>query len=346
MEEETMSGMSAGVTRFKVALAAVGARPLRHLALVAAGVVGTFLTPLWGATFVNMGWLDARRRVANEGLVGLGSAFAPEQARGQYADGVWTGLWRVHTLPVAFCAVQLPGTLFAMLPAVLVFGLMMPAGTSYDGLVALVLSVGVPAVVAAACLVAVTAQTMLMLRLLGRSGPSYSVGLVFRTVGVAWRGTLNDLSALMGLGASLAGAMLAAATVTGISAWLATAMKLGAGGATVVAQWTAAVLAFIVVAVALEALAQWSDEVSAETIDGAGAWNFSVWLREWLTAAIKWFASKGVFATGTGVCLAVGTVVAGRAVVTENVWDSWPGVAWFAVSATVLVTLHRTGRTA
>ncbi len=339
-----MSSAMAGASRFKGALGEVGAQPLRHLALVAAGFVGVVLTPLWGTTFVNMGWLDARRRVADEGLVGLGAAFAPEQARAQYADGIWTGFWRVQTLPIAFGAVQLPGTLFALLPAVLVFGLMMPARMSYGGTTGAVLGVGLPAIALAACLVAVTAQTMLMLRLLGRSGPRYSVGLVFHTVGVAWRRTLNDLPMLLGMGAAVAATLVAAGVFTGISGWLAAKMQLGMGGAALVGQWTGAALVFVVVAAALEALAQWSDEMALEAVDGTNAWNFSSWLREWLGAAVRWFSGKGVLATGTGVCLAMGTVVAGLAVVSGEVWTSWEGVAWFAVSAAVLVTLYRTGR--
>lgn len=341
-----MSGMSAGVSRFKGALAAVGANPLRHLALVAAGLVGAVLTPLWGATFVNMGWLDARQRVEEEGLVGLGAAFAPERASAQYEDGVWTGFWRVQTLPVAFAAVQLPGTLFALLPAVLVFGLMMPARVSYSGVTGLVLGAGLPGIVLAACLVAVTAQTMLMLRLLGRSGPRYSVGLVYRTVGIAWRGTLADLSTLMGLGAAVAVSLVAAGVFAGASGFVAAKLQLGMGGVAIIGQWTGAAMAFVIVAAALEALAQWSDEMAAEPVDGTGAWNFSSWLRQWLGSAVRWFSGKGVLATGTGVSLAMGTAVAALALVGDSTWASWVGVAWFAVSAAVLLTLYRTGRTA
>lgn len=341
-----MSGMAAGVTRFKDALEAVGAHPLRHLALMAAGLVGAVLTPLWGATFVSMGWLDARERLEQEGLVGLGAAFAPQQARAQYADGVWTGFWRTQTLPVAFAAVQLPGTLFALLPAALVFGLMMPARMSFGGATSMVLGVGLPAIVLAACLVAVMAQTMLMLRLLGHSGPRYSVGLVFRTVGVAWRGTLQDVGTLMGLGAAVAVSMVAAGVFAGASTWVAAKLELGMGGVALVGQWTAAAMAFVIVAAALESLAQWSEEVAVEAVDGAGAWHFSAWLREWLGAAVRWFAGRGVLATGTGVSLAMGTAVAAFALIGDPTWASWVGVAWFAVSAAVLLTLYRTGRTA
>ncbi len=338
-----MSDMSAGFTRFKAALGEVGSNPLHHLALVAAGLVSAVLTPLWGATFVNMGWLDARQRVADEGLVGLGAAFAPQQARAQFGDGVWTGLWRVQTLPIAVAAVGLPATLFALLPAVLVAGLMMPARMSFPGISGMVLGTALPAIVLAACLVAITAQMMLMLRLLGRSGPQYSVGLVFRVVGEAWRGTLADLPMLLGLGASVALTMIAGGIFVGISTFLATKLQLGMGGVALIAQWSGVALAFIVIASALEALAQWAEETALQPVDATGAWRFSSWLREWLLSAVRWFGGRGVMATGVGVSLAMGTVVSALAVMTGEVWTSWVGVAWFAVSAAVLVTLYRTG---
>lgn len=335
------SKLMTGVGIVRQATAEVARRPIDAAALVLAALMTIVVAPLWGATLAWLGWLGTRERLPADGVISLGEVLAPRRAREQYRDGVWRGLWRVHGISLAFAVVQVPILLLVLAPAAVAVVLFAPAGPVFaaNETVAMAVMYGVPLPVAIACGAVVAGEAVLAYRLLRSLGGPYSLGLIYRVTGAAWRVTLEHIATLVGLGFTLAlGAVVFGAVVGGL-AYLAGVLALGAGQLLIM-MWLGALLAVVVIAVALESIARWADSVALPTVDRAGSYVFTDWLWSWLGSVFGWFAKQGMIAVGTGACLVVGLLTGIAALATGQVFTSWVGLGWFAVAAAVLVTIR------
>ena len=329
----------ASLPRFAAAARTISRRPLLAAAWLAALVVAIILTPIWGTAFVAMGWLLSRRRMRDEGLGGLGETLAPALARHQFADGVWRGIWRAQKLGVAVTLIQLPTIIFAFLPAAIAAGLFTSVQAAFPGMTGMVLGYAIPGLVALACAVVVLAEHLVTYRILAASGPDYSAGLVFRAVGEAWKHTLARTSVLVGMTAGILVSAIGAGVIMGVTFWLADLLKLGMGSLVVIT-WTGALTGAFFLSLVLETLADWSDDIEIQPVEAEG-FSFSAWLGEWLQTAARWIEERGVVSVGLVVCMLIGVLSSVVALGTARTFDSWVGLGWFAVTATILVVLQR-----
>lgn len=332
--------LGASLPRLAGAARAIAQEPVTTVAWLLALAVAVVLTPIWGSAFVIMGWLAARSRMRTEGLAGLGEALAPSLARHQFRDGVWRGIWRAQKLGFAFALVQLPTSLLALTPAAIAFGLFAPTQATFGGALGLLTAYLVPCLVALACLVVILAESLVAYRILAVSGPDYSLGVVFRAVGAAWKATLAQASTLVGVTFGVLATALGVGIIVGGSGWLADLLELG-GGVLIVVQWTGVVGGLFFVGLVLETLADWSDDVNIAAVPTGEHFSFSAWFSGWLQSAVNWFAGKGVVSVGLVLILALGVLTSGVALVTGQNLVSWVGLGWFAVTAAVLVMLQR-----
>ncbi len=329
-----------GVGIVRASATEVARRPVEAVALVLAAMMTALVAPLWGATLSWIGWLEARERITSEGVIGLGSVLAPKRAREQYRDGVWRGLWRVHGVSVAFAVVQAPIILLIMVPAGVAFALFDTLGSLYPHPVAeMVVTYIVPVVIAVACLTIAVGEAVLAYRMLRTMAGPYSLGLLFRVTGAAWRVTLDHLTTLASLGITLALGTVIGGVVVGLLVSLADLLALG-DGQTAIEIWLALFLGVLVAAVELESIAGWAEGVPLPKVDESNCWVFTDWLWDWLGSVFGWFAKQGMIAVGTGACLVIGLLTGVAALATKQVFTSWVGLGWFAVTAAVLVTIR------
>jgi hypothetical protein len=325
--------------RLRKALSSIAEAPLLTLALILAVPVAMLVAPVWGKSLSWTGWLAARRRMRFDGLIGLGAVLVPQQSRAQYADGVWRGLWRVHSVSVAFGLVQLLPALLALVPAAVASLLFKGTLFLFPHPAGLILSSGVPLAVALLGLTVVGAQTLLALRLLGETGPRYTLGSIFEAAGAAWRATLRDLQNVLGLGLFFLGAALVAAAIGWVSGALAGLLRLGPGGQGLVVEWTGLALVLALFGLVLEGLAQWAEDAEVKDLGTKTDFSFTKWLVAWLTQVFAWLAARGVLAIGIGACLLMGLLTSLAALLTGQNFSSWVGLGWFTVTALVLVAL-------
>ena len=99
------SAFVAGLLGFFNGMVAVARTPLVHATWLVALGVADLVGVVWGHVFAFIGWLECRKRLRSDGLVAVGEVLVPRLAREQYTAGIWTGLWRVHTLTLAFAVV-------------------------------------------------------------------------------------------------------------------------------------------------------------------------------------------------------------------------------------------------
>jgi hypothetical protein len=336
--------ISAAKARLKAAGQSLASDPLGTLAWVLSSALVTLLAPIWGAAFVMMGFMSARRRLRTEGLVGLGEVLVPEMARVQFERGLFSGIWRVQKLSVALALVQLPTTLLALAPAALLYAMFIPALGTFPGTVGMLLAFGVPGFVALIGLAFIAAEQMLTLRILALSGPDYSLGLVQRAVGAAWRTTIEQGSLLFGLSLGVGAASIAAGIFVGGSAKLASVLELG-GGIMLVMTWTAAVAGVLLLAFVYETLVSWAESVPAQRIEDVAAFSFSKWVVSWMQSVAELPLAKGAVTIGLILVLAIGLLTTVFALATGAALSSWLGLGWFAVTATTLLFLSRKGAT-
>ncbi len=329
------NAFSSGFVGFFHGIVAVARAPLAHAAWLVALAVSELVAVVWGSVFAFIGWLECRKRLTADGLIAIGEVLAPRLAREQYAAGVWTGLWRVHTLTLAFVVVQLPTLAFVFAPAVLAQLWLGPAANPGWGVAGLIVGQGLPALVALGCAVLAGAELFLAARLLAGAGPTYSVGLVAAVTAAAWRATLTEFGRLMGLAAGLLAAAVGAGVLIGGSVWLASLAKLGGAATWILVGAIGAPAAALFAASVYGALADWSAGAATEKV-GGGRFSLTRWLREWLAAVFGWFADAGVLWVGVGVCLVAGGFAAFIALRTFD----WVPLGVFAASAAVLVILR------
>lgn len=341
-EDRAGAPLSAALPRLIEAVRAVGTRPIAAITWVLALVLAPIMALLWGAGFAQMGWVGSRDRLRREGPIGLGELLAPKEARAQFDRGLFSGLWRVHKLSLSLVLIELPTMLLALAPAAIAYAMLMPVQMALSGIPGMILSYGIPALIASLTLDVILAQQILLLRILGASGPRYSTGLVFRAVGVSWAIALRDLRMLLGLGAAFLALSLGAGGFVGISAWLSSLVQLG-GASVLILTWTGTIAGLAVTALILESVAGWAFSVPVTPVQDARAFSFSAWLVGFLKAAVAFVASKGARGIGVAACLGVGLMVAIAAIVSGNMFSSWVGLGWFAACAATLLVLDRRG---
>lgn len=337
------SGFAAGFIAFFAGLSFVIKQPIRNAAWIIAIGVSAITATLWGSLFSALGWLESRKKLETDGLIGVGEVLVPKLGRQQYKDGVWTGLWRAHAASIAFLLVHVPILAFAFAPAIVAAQVLGPLDHPNAGITELAIGKGIPMLVALGCGVVVWAEAIVAYRLLAIAGPSYSIGLISKAVGAAWRATLADLPRLLGLAAAL---VLSSVVVGGILyGCFRAVVSFGTPTNVTFVIMSVLLLAIAVffVPAALRAPVVWAEEVTAPSIAGGPHFSFSAWLYEWLALVFGWFARKGIVAVGIGICLGVGALTAVIALATGRVFSSWVGLGWFAVTAAVLVALRYKG---
>jgi hypothetical protein len=328
------------IAHIRETLAELAERPLAPVAWVLVLPIALILSPIWGSGFAMIGWLSARERLRQDGLEGLGAALAPELARKQYERGVFAGIWHTQKLGIAVSLIELPTMLIAFAPAAAAYFLLQPAQMLFAPTTGLAISYGVPGLLGLAAATVVGAQTFLVYRLLGESGPDYSLGLVFRMVGHSWRLTLRNSTLLVTLAAGLLAVTLVGGAFVGVSVWGARKLELG-GGTFVVLTWTAAVAGLAQLSVTLNALASWAMRIEAEPIMVSPEhFSFGRWLGTWLKATGEWLRARGVISVGIGACLIIGALTGLVALVSGKNFESWVGLGWFAVTALTLVAVN------
>lgn len=334
---------AAALPRLSQAGKTIASDPLGTFAWVLASALVLLLTPVWGVAFLAMGWMSARRRLRSDGLIGIGEVLVPAMASAQFERGLFSGIWRVQKLSVAVALVQLPTTLLALLPAAILYAMLAPSLAAFPGTFGMILAWGLPSLVAMVALAFVAAEQMLAFRILAASGPKYSIGLVQRAVGQAWRTTLEEGRLLFGVSLGLGIAAVAAGVFVGLSAWLASALELG-GGAVLVMTWTGVVAGVVLVAFVYETLVSWAEALPIERVEDDSAFSFSSWFVDWVKSVAELPLAKGAVTIGLFIVLALGLLATLGAMATGSALTSWLGLGWFAVTAVTLLVLFRAGR--
>jgi hypothetical protein len=330
-----------GLSRYAEAGRTVAGRPFLALAWILVLPVGVLATLVFGEIFVAMGWLESRRRFAADGFFGLGAVLAPRRGREQYADGVFRGLWRSHTLPIAVSAIALPTSILVLIPAAIAYGLFAPLSRLVSGAAGLAAAALLPAMLAFVGSVFILAQLLLLVRILAESGPRYALGTVFRASAAAWRTAIEDAPVVLGMAAGLLGSAVAAGALIGASAYLGELLELEAG-LVLILTWTGAIAGAAVLSVAAEALAAWAGEARIEPLESQPAdFSLSAWMLTCLRGAFGWLAARGLVSVGIFACVIAGVATALMSVATGQTFNSWTGLGWFAVTALALVALHR-----
>jgi hypothetical protein len=256
-----LSIATAGRSRIDAAIKALIAAPMRAIGLVAATILVAIVSPLWGFIHPMAGWHKCRARLAADGLSSLGEVLVPDQAILDYKDGIWKGLYRVHTSSIGFAVLQLPVMILLLVPVIIAQILFDPVGDSFvrgNRDLAQLFTDGVPGIVALSSFTIIFGQTMLATRVLGQVPPSHPLGTSYVATSAAWRGALKDPAPLISIGILTSVVGLIGGLFGFINNLIAEELELVGGGAPQL--WINILLVIVAGAVLLEALGKWSEE--------------------------------------------------------------------------------------
>ena len=250
--------VTAGRSRINAAIKAVIAAPMRAIGLMSATILVFLVFPLWGFLHPMAGWHKCRERMAADGLTSLGEVLVPDQALLDYKDGIWRGLYRVHTSSFGFVLLQMPVIILLLVPVFIAQILFTPVGDAYPADFAQAFQMGPPGVVALSSFTIIFGQTLLATKVLGMVPPSHPLGTSYVAISASWRGALRDPNALISIGllTSIVGAI--GGGFGFINDTLAGTLELAGSDAPMT--WILVLVAVVASAVLLEALGQWSDE--------------------------------------------------------------------------------------
>jgi hypothetical protein len=339
----------AGKARAQATLDALSSKPVHAIGLVAGAFLTVVVAPLWGCVHAWAGWHKCRARLDVDGLAALGQVLAPDQALADYRDGIWRGLFRVHSATFAFCLLQAPILAIAVIPvlvAQILFGPVALAYTSQPALAAAI-AVGVPAAVALGVFTIVFGQHLLALKLLGAQQPPHRLGTVFHATGASWRSASNNLQPLVSLGLLTAFVGAIGGAVALINVKVADALKIQS--AETIGLWIIVAVSVVVFAMLLEALSAWADDADRGMTKPANPYSFIDWFFSWLlflwngtyrlvARLLNWIIGKAqLLAVGTVVLVVVLVGIDGTSEAFED--GAWSGLAWFLGAAGLLLYL-------
>ncbi len=263
-----LSIATAGRSRIDAAIKALIASPIRAVGLVAATFLVAIVSPLWGCIHPMAGWHKCRERLAADGLSSLGEVLVPDQALLDYKDGIWKGLYRVHTSSIGFMVLQLPVIVLLLVPVAITQILFNPVSESFargNQDLATLFGQGAPGIVALSSFTIIFGQTMLATRVLGQVPPSHPIGTSYVATSAAWRGALKDPNPLISIGILTSVVGLIGGLFGFVNDIVAEKLELLGGSAPQL--WIQLLLAVVAGAVLLEALGKWSEECNFGKIE-------------------------------------------------------------------------------
>ena|GEM_PF-3151911 len=340
----------AGKGRAQAAMRSLSSNPERAIILVAGAILTGVCWPIWGILHTWAGWHKCRERMEADGVAALGEVLAPDQALHDYRDGIWRGLFRVHAGSIAFVLLQAPIMVIAGVPYAIAQALFAPVGMAYTSQpeLAMVISVGIPAVVGIGMGTVVFGQQLLAFRVLGSIKPAHRTGTAFHATGASWRGAAANIRPLVSMGLLTSLVAGAGGAVAFINVKIASELEIRS--AATIGLWIAIALGILVVALLLEALSTWADECDTTLDLPAEPYSFTAWLIAWIV--FLWNGAYAIVARilnwiiGKARLLAVGTVVFVLVMVglegTSGAFDdgAWSGLAWFLGAAGLLLYLR------
>jgi len=305
-------------------------------------LVSNILIPVWGAIFIWVGWLNGRKKIMSEGVIGIEEILFPAIGRKFYTDGIWRGLWRAHKVSIAVNMIQFPIVLLLSLPILLFYLLFTPVAQFFPGDVGQYLSIGIPSVIGVFCTSILLSQYFILIRILSVSGPEYSLGKVYYAVKKAWKMVLSNIKKLFYLIILIGLSFLFVFALYELSGKLAESLNLGAGKE-FIEIWYLMIFGLLSLVVNANALAAWSTDLKVLPIPDTTYFSFSNWLVTWLQSLSSSQITLGLIKVGLAICLLIGVANSIIGLILGQSSDSWVSVGWYAVTVCVLFFLNKNG---